>query len=45
MPTVADLSLEADSRAQFLDSLPSHQTMWPPQQRPETWLELPMVIV
>jgi len=40
MPVIADLSGEAYSRAQFLDSLPRHQTFWPPIQRPETWFEM-----
>jgi len=40
MPVIADLSNNAYSRAKFLDSLPRHQTFWPPIQRPETWFEM-----
>ena len=40
MPMIADLSNNAYSRAKFLDSLPRHQTFWPPIQRPETWFEM-----
>jgi len=28
------------ARSKFLESLPSHQTFWPPIQRPETWFEM-----
>ena len=40
MLTVHDLPTEAYARSQFLENLPSHQTSWPPQQRPETWFEM-----
>ena len=39
MPTVYDLSDEVSARSKFLENLPSHQTFWPPIQRPETWFE------
>lgn len=35
IPTLPDLS----TRESFLESLPIHKTVWPPVQRPETWLE------
>jgi uncharacterized protein YggT (Ycf19 family) len=40
MLTVHDLPTEAYARSKFLENLPSHQTYWPPQQRPETWFEM-----
>ena len=40
MPTTYDLSNESYARSRFLDNLPSHQTSWPPVQRPETWFEM-----
>ena len=39
MPTSYDFSTEASARSKFLENLPSHQTFWPPIQRPETWFE------
>jgi uncharacterized protein YggT (Ycf19 family) len=30
---------EASVRSRFLENLPSHQTFWPPIQRPENWFE------
>ena len=39
MPTIYDLPDEASLRSKFLENLPSHQTFWPPIQRPETWFE------
>lgn len=39
MPTIPDVSSEVYSRGRLLDSLPRHQTFWPPIQRPETWFE------
>ena len=39
MPTAYDFQTEADARSNFLENLPSHQTFWPPIQRPETWFE------
>ena len=39
MPGSYDFSTEASARAKFLENLPSHQTFWPPIQRPETWFE------
>ena len=39
MSTVYDLSDEASVRSKFLENLPSHQTFWPPIQRPENWFE------
>ena len=38
MPISSDLSNGNGSN--FLESLPLHQTVWPPIQRPETWLEV-----
>jgi hypothetical protein len=40
MLTVYDLPNETYARSKFLESLPSHRTYWPPQQRPETWFEM-----
>ena len=40
MPTIYDMSNETYARSQFFDSLPKHQTYWPPIQRPETWFEM-----
>jgi hypothetical protein len=40
MPTIYDLPNESYARSKFLDNLPSHQTFWPPIQRPETWFEM-----
>ena len=39
MPVSYDFSTEASARSKFLENLPSHQTFWPPIQRPETWFE------
>lgn len=39
MSTIYDLPDEASVRSKFLENLPSHQTFWPPIQRPETWFE------
>jgi uncharacterized protein YggT (Ycf19 family) len=39
MLTTYDLSDEASVRSRFLENLPSHQTFWPPIQRPENWFE------
>ena len=36
MPTISKLSNES----YVIDTLPSHQTFWPPMQRPETWFEM-----
>ena len=40
MPTGYNLSNEVSMRSQFLESLPKHNTAWPPIQRPETWFEV-----
>jgi uncharacterized protein YggT (Ycf19 family) len=40
MLTTPDLSNELYNRAQFLESLPRHNTFWPPAQRPTTWFEM-----
>lgn len=39
MPTIYGLSDEGSLRSKSLDSLPLHQTFWPPIQRPENWFE------
>jgi uncharacterized protein YggT (Ycf19 family) len=39
MPGSYDFSTEVSARSKFLENLPSHQTFWPPIQRPETWFE------
>ena len=39
MSTIYDLPDEASVRSRFLENLPSHQTFWPPIQRPENWVE------
>ena len=33
------ISGEFDSRSKFLDSLPIHKTIWPPFEKPQTWVE------
>ena len=40
MPTIYEIPNEVYARSQFLESLPKHQTFWPPMQRPETWFEM-----
>nr|WPV76489.1 hypothetical chloroplast RF89 [Naviculales sp.]WPV76573.1 hypothetical chloroplast RF89 [Naviculales sp.] len=40
MPTIPDLQGEINARSEFLESLPTHKTYWPPLQRPETWFEV-----
>ena len=40
MPTIYETSNRAYARSQFFDSLPIHQSYWPPIQRPETWFEM-----
>jgi len=40
MPTLPDLPNKVYARTQFLDSLPKHETTWPPVQRPESWFEV-----
>jgi uncharacterized protein YggT (Ycf19 family) len=40
MPTLSDFPNDFYSRSKFLESLPRHQTFWPPIQRPETWFEM-----
>ena len=39
MSTIPNISSKLNLRSQFIDSLPKHQTAWPPIQRPETWFE------
>ena len=40
MPTIADISNEEYARLRFIETLPKHETSWPPPQRPETWFEM-----
>ena len=40
MPTIADVSNEEYARLRFIEKLPTHETSWPPPQRPETWFEM-----
>ena len=40
MSVISNISGKLNSRSQFMDSLPKHQTVWPPIQRPETWFEM-----
>lgn len=40
MPTIYDMPNDMYARSQFFDTLPKHQTYWPPIQRPETWFEM-----
>jgi hypothetical protein len=40
MPTLLDLPSELYARSRFRDNLPTHETYWPPMQRPETWFEM-----
>ena len=40
MPTIYEMPSEVYARRSFLDSLPKHNTSWPPMQRPETWFEM-----
>ena len=39
MPTIYDLPNQGYARSKFLDNLSSHQTFWPPIQRPASWFE------
>jgi hypothetical protein len=40
MPTIYEMPSDLYARAKFIDSLPKHQTQWPPIQKPETWFEM-----
>ena len=40
MPTMSEIPNDQYARSRFLDSLPTHNTYWPPIQRPETWFEM-----
>ena len=40
MPTIYEMPDNVYGRTQFMESLPKHQTYWPPPQRPETWFEM-----
>ncbi len=40
MPTIYVMPSDLYARSQFIDSLPKHQTSWPPVQRPESWFEM-----
>ena len=40
MPTIYNMPNEVFARSQFFESLPEHETYWPPIQRPETWFEM-----
>jgi hypothetical protein len=40
MPVNYAMPNENYVQSQFFDSLPKHQTYWPPIQRPETWFEM-----
>jgi hypothetical protein len=40
MPTIYEMPSDLYARSKFIDSLPKHQTQWPPLQRPETWFEM-----
>ena len=40
MSIIPNISSKLNSRSQFIDNLPKHQTLWPPIQRPETWFEM-----
>ena len=40
MPTIYQMPIKDYKKLQFIDSLPKHQTSWPPPQRPETWFEM-----
>ena len=40
MPTIYQISNQTYARSQFFESLPKHETEWPPIQRPETWFEM-----
>jgi hypothetical protein len=40
MPTIYEMHSKLYARSQFIDSLPKHQTYWPPVQRPENWFEM-----
>ena len=39
MPCIEN-TVKASNRHSYLFSLPKHTTMWPPQQRPDTWFEM-----
>ena len=40
MPTIYQMPSKAYTKLEFIESLPNHQTSWPPPQRPETWFEM-----
>jgi uncharacterized protein YggT (Ycf19 family) len=40
MSTIEDISDEVYLRSKFLNSLPIHQTSWPPRETPENWWEV-----
>jgi len=40
MPTVYQRPGKAYLQREFFESLPKHETSWPPFQRPETWFEV-----
>ena len=40
MPTIYEMPNDVYARSRFFDSLPKHQTYWPPIQRPENWFEM-----
>jgi len=40
MPTIENISDEVYLRSKFLNSLPVHQTSWPPRETPENWWEV-----
>jgi hypothetical protein len=40
MPTIYEMPSQLYARSQFINSLPKHQTSWPPVQRPENWFEM-----
>jgi hypothetical protein len=40
MPIIYDMPNETYARSQFFNSLPEHESDWPPMQRPENWFEL-----
>jgi len=40
MPTMEEIPRDQYARSSFIDSLPTHQTYWPPPQRPERWFDM-----
>lgn len=40
MPAIYRMPSKIYAKMEFFESLPKHETSWPPPQRPETWFEM-----